>query len=194
MLNSHVMQQPLWPVCTSMPENNKNRSGHSRVFVGTLYAFGGILVVTLVLIAVSVYLQGVSPTIFGNPGQWIRDLDGSIAFQVVSNAAEMLAAILATSVAALALSLPVYIGVLIAAFAMLGDLISSFAKRRLGIASSDMALGIDQIPESLLPLLVVGSQYKLDGTQIMLAVVAFFAIELILSRVLYNLKIRDRPH
>ena len=106
----------------------------------------------------------------------------------------LLAAILATSVAALALSLPVYIGILIAAFAMLGDLISSFAKRRLGIASSDMALGIDQIPEALLPLLVVGSQYKLDGTQIMLAVVAFFAIELILSRVLYNLKIRDRPH
>jgi CDP-2,3-bis-(O-geranylgeranyl)-sn-glycerol synthase len=36
--------------------------------------------------------------------------------------------------------------------AMVGDCISSFAKRRrLGFESSDMALGLDQIPEALLP-------------------------------------------
>lgn len=106
----------------------------------------------------------------------------------------LLAAILATSIGALALGLPIYVGGLIALFAMLGDLISSFTKRRLGIASSDMALGIDQVPESLLPLIVVHSKYQLDGTDIILAVVAFFAIELLLSRVLYTLKIRDRPY
>lgn len=106
----------------------------------------------------------------------------------------LLASILATSIAALALSLPVYVGGLIALFAMLGDLISSFTKRRLGIASSDMALGLDQVPESLVPLIVIHSKYQLDGADIILAVVAFFAIELLLSRVLYNLKIRDRPY
>ena len=106
----------------------------------------------------------------------------------------LLASILTTSAAALALNLPMYTGGLIALFAMIGDSISSFTKRRMGIESSDMALGIDQIPESLLPLIVVQSQYQLNGMDIILAVVAFFAIELFLSRVLYTLKIRDRPY
>ncbi len=106
----------------------------------------------------------------------------------------LLASILTTSAAALVLDLPMYTGGLIALFAMIGDSISSFTKRRMGIESSDMALGIDQIPESLLPLIVVQSQYQLNGMDIILAVVAFFAIELFLSRVLYTLKIRDRPY
>ena len=35
---------------------------------------------------------------------------------------------------------------------MTGDLFSSFIKRRFGSAPSSQALGLDQIPESLLPL------------------------------------------
>src|SRR6478736_778738 len=38
-------------------------------------------------------------------------------------------------------------------FAMAGDLFSSFVKRRLHLASSSMAIGLDHIPESLFPLL-----------------------------------------
>src|SRR5262245_45390103 len=37
--------------------------------------------------------------------------------------------------------------------AMTGDLISSFVKRRMGLAPSDRVTGVDQIPESVLPLL-----------------------------------------
>ena len=35
---------------------------------------------------------------------------------------------------------------------MAGDLLSSFTKRRMRLASSSMAPGIDQVPESVLPL------------------------------------------
>jgi hypothetical protein len=41
----------------------------------------------------------------------------------------------------------------VAFMAMLGDLFSGFVKRRLGMGPSDKALGLDYVPESLLPLL-----------------------------------------
>ena len=43
------------------------------------------------------------------------------------------------------------IGALVAAMAMLGDLFSSFLKRRMGLAPSRQAIGLDQIPESCFP-------------------------------------------
>ena len=70
----------------------------------------------------------------------------------------ILAALLCTSVAAVLVGLSAFIGLQVAAGAMLGDLLSSFTKRRIGIASSDMALGLDQIPEVLVPALLVGAQ------------------------------------
>jgi hypothetical protein len=45
------------------------------------------------------------------------------------------------------------IGLLVAATAMIGDLFSSFAKRRMKLAPGSTALGLDQIPESLLPVI-----------------------------------------
>jgi len=39
------------------------------------------------------------------------------------------------------------VGTLVATFAMAGDLFSSFVKRRLHLASSRMAIGLDHIPE-----------------------------------------------
>ena len=39
------------------------------------------------------------------------------------------------------------IGLLVAATAMAGDLLSSFLKRRLALAPSSQAIGLDQIPE-----------------------------------------------
>ena len=76
---------------------------------------------------------------------------------------------------------------------MLGDLVSSFAKRRMNLEPSAMAIGLDQIPESLLPLLV--SQPLLGTTiwDMVITTIIFFIGELILSRLLFVLKIRDRP-
>ena len=61
--------------------------------------------------------------------------------------------LLATPLAAELLGLPWKVGALVAGAAIAGDLFSSFMKRRLGLPPSSMAIGLDQIPESLLPLL-----------------------------------------
>lgn len=106
----------------------------------------------------------------------------------------VIAALLVTPVIAWLLFLPPGIGLLIAAAAMLGDLLSSFIKRRLRIASSGMALGLDQIPESLLPLLAVRTQVGLDPIDIAQITLAFMALELALSQLLYHLHIRKQPY
>jgi hypothetical protein len=105
----------------------------------------------------------------------------------------IVAALLCTSVAAVLVGLSAFIGLQVAAGAMLGDLLSSFTKRRLGIASSDMALGLDQIPEVLVPALLVGAQLGVTPAGMAGVVAAFVVLELVLSRILFALNIRRRP-
>lgn len=85
-------------------------------------------------------------------------------------------------------------GMLVGAGAMLGDLLSSFIKRRLGIDSSGMALVLDQVPESLFPLLMVRSKFGLAESDLVGLVTAFVVLELILSRILFWLHIRRQPY
>jgi CDP-archaeol synthase len=85
-------------------------------------------------------------------------------------------------------------GAAFATASMVGDLLSSFAKRRLGLQVHAQALGVDQIPEALLPLLLLRMQLDLSGMEIIVIVVAFIALELALSPLLYKLHIRDRPY
>lgn len=106
----------------------------------------------------------------------------------------LVAALLGTPCAALLLGLSATTGLLIAAMAMAGDLLSSFSKRRLRIAPSGMALGLDQIPESLLPLLAVQRQFGLGWPEIVQLTLSFMALELVLSRILYYLHIRKQPY
>jgi CDP-2,3-bis-(O-geranylgeranyl)-sn-glycerol synthase len=106
----------------------------------------------------------------------------------------LLLAIFATSLAAAALDLGWRLGLLVGALAMLGDLLSSFTKRRLGRASSSRALGLDQIPESLLPLIACRGPLGLDWLDVMLGTAVFLLGEILLSRWLYRLRIRDQPY
>ena len=100
----------------------------------------------------------------------------------------------ATGLAATLFGLPAVVGVVIGLAAMLGDLLSSFVKRRLGMASSSMAFGLDQIPEAWLPLLAVSSLFELTRSVIAGIVAGFVVLELALSRLLYWLGIRKRPY
>jgi CDP-2,3-bis-(O-geranylgeranyl)-sn-glycerol synthase len=86
------------------------------------------------------------------------------------------------------------VGALMAAAAMAGDLFSSFVKRRLDLPPSSQALGLDQIPESLLPLLVGRQALSLSGIDILIAIVIFFAGELFFARLFYRLHLRDQPY
>ena len=77
---------------------------------------------------------------------------------------------------------------------MLGDMTSSFIKRRLGLNASAMALGLDQIPEALFPLSGCQNWLGITNEQIVWIVLVFFCLELILSRILFWLKIRSTPY
>ena len=132
---------------------------------------------------------------------WARPLDGGIVlgdgqplFGTAKTLRGVVAAILAATAGAPLVGLGAGIGALVAITAMGGDLVSSFLKRRMRLAPSSMALGIDQIPESLIPAIVVRHVLGLSPLDILLVAVGFFAGELALSRILYMLKIRDRPY
>jgi CDP-archaeol synthase len=100
----------------------------------------------------------------------------------------------ATILASVLLGLDWTVGALVGAVALAGDLLSSFIKRRLGLQPSSMALGLDQIPESLLPLLAARLMLPLSALDIAIVVAVFFAGELGLSRILFRLHLRDRPY
>jgi CDP-2,3-bis-(O-geranylgeranyl)-sn-glycerol synthase len=103
-------------------------------------------------------------------------------------------AVLVTTASASLIGLGWRIGLLVGIFAMAGDLFSSFCKRRLGLPSSSRASGLDQIPESLLPLLACRDLLALTAAEIVLCVVMFVVGEVVLSRLLYAFRLRDRPY
>lgn len=106
----------------------------------------------------------------------------------------IVASLLATALGALMLGLQLRSGLLVAATAMAGDLLSSFLKRRLNFAPSSRAIGLDQIPESLFPLLACRSAFSLTAINIAVACAIFFVGELLLSRFFFWLRLRDRPY
>lgn len=103
-------------------------------------------------------------------------------------------AILATTLSAPALGLAWTTGLLAGLAAMAGDLASSFAKRRMGLPPSSRALGLDQIPEALLPALVCKVLLALTIVDIALIVALFTIGEILLSRLLFNMHVRDQPY
>jgi CDP-archaeol synthase len=105
-----------------------------------------------------------------------------------------IAASLASGIGAVLLGLPVAVGMVVGIAAMSGDLLSSFIKRRLGISASGMALGLDQLPEAVLPLLAVADQFGLTWSALGWTAVGFMALELGLSPLFYWLGVRNRPY
>jgi hypothetical protein len=104
------------------------------------------------------------------------------------------ASILITTASAPLVGLDSTIGAIVASAAMAGDLFSSFVKRRLNFPSSSQSLCLDQVPESLFPMLVCRGPLSLTITDIALGVGIFFIGELILSRLLYRVHVRDEPY
>ena len=99
-------------------------------------------------------------------------------------------------------ALPVAIGlgfsmttaVLMLSLSMLGDLISSFIKRRRGMDASSRAIGLDQIPEAGLPVLFLWLKASLNIVEAAMVVLLFVVVEVLLSKILFYLHIRKRPY
>lgn len=105
----------------------------------------------------------------------------------------LLAALVGTACAAPLVGVSWETGALFGLCTMLGDLGSSFLKRRMGVRSSESVLGLDQGLEALCPILALGRQFALQLADVFAIVAAFFVIEIVLSRLLYRLHIRNRP-
>ncbi|WP_316233261.1 CDP-archaeol synthase [Bradyrhizobium sp. SZCCHNPS2010] len=158
-----------------------------------------IVVKLLTLLTVANGVPVIAKRLMG--GRWSWPLDGGCRFfdgrpllGESKTVRGLVLSIVTTSVAALLLGLDASTGFLVGVAAMAGDLFSSFVKRRLGLTSSSQATGLDQIPESLVPTLLCW--YELDLTAADVAAVAgiFLVGEIVLSRLLFWLKIRDRPY
>ena len=119
--------------------------------------------------------------------------DGRPLFGSTKTVRGVLAAGVATGCAALLVGRPGLTGVGIGLCAMGGDLVSSFIKRRCRIQSSDSALGLDQSLEAFVPTVVFRQSFAFHIAEIITLVLAFFVLEIGLSRVLYRLHIRNRP-
>jgi CDP-diglyceride synthetase len=103
-------------------------------------------------------------------------------------------AIVTTALAAFVLGHDWKLGAMVGVLAMAGDIISSFIKRRMGMAVSSQAPGLDQVPESLLPLAVCAGPLGLQWYEVLILVGVFWVLELLLSRVIYALNILKRPY
>ena len=121
-------------------------------------------------------------------------IDGRRLFGSSKTIRGIVVAVVATSACAPVLGVTWPTGSLIGVAAMAGDLISSFIKRRMGRPPSSRALGLDQIPESLLPALACKSPLALTAADVIVVVALFSVGELILSRLLFKMHIRKEPY
>jgi CDP-archaeol synthase len=124
----------------------------------------------------------------------IEFLDGRPLLGASKTIRGIVVAIVITSAGAPLVGLAPEIGLLVATMAMLGDLVSSFVKRRLGWPASSQAIGLDQIPEALFPLLACRGALSLALLDIIAATAIFFVGEVVLARLLFRLHVRDRPY
>jgi hypothetical protein len=121
-------------------------------------------------------------------------VDGQPLFGPAKTLRGVVCAILVTIAGAALVGLGWKIGLMVGSLAMVGDLFSSFLKRRLGRSSSSPIVGVDQVPESLFPLLACLGPLSLTVADVAIGVAIFFIGELALSRVLYAFDLRDRPY
>jgi CDP-2,3-bis-(O-geranylgeranyl)-sn-glycerol synthase len=141
----------------------------------------------------------IAKNILGNYCSWPLDanmmfVDGRPLFGASKTVRGILVSVVTTSACAPLLGLKLKIGLVVATTAMAGDLLSSFMKRRLSLQSSSKAVGLDQIPESLFPLLACRQALSLTTLDIIVGTAIFFVGEVVLSRVLFKLHVRDRPY
>ena len=120
--------------------------------------------------------------------------DGQPLFGKSKTIRGVVLALLVTTMLAPLVNLEFINGAIVSAAAMIGDLLSSFLKRRLKIPPSGKTIGLDQIPEALLPALVARCVLPLTSLDVAAIVSIFFVGQLFFSRIFFALKIWDQPH
>jgi CDP-2,3-bis-(O-geranylgeranyl)-sn-glycerol synthase len=123
--------------------------------------------------------------------RWNTPLDGSLVMQdgyrllgPSKTIRGLIAAILAGTLASPLADLSYVVGASFGCLAMIGDLGSSYLKRRLGYTASCSRPLLDQLPECLLPLLVLQPIFASNLPEILTATGAFIAFDLLVTRLL----------
>ena len=133
--------------------------------------------------------------------RWNRPVDGGFKWNdgrpllgIAKTWRGLVSAVVFTVLVARLLGLSLVIGASFGILAMIGDMAASFIKRRLGLAESSRSRGLDTIPESLLPVLLLNDRLGTGWLDMGLIVVLFFLLEEWVSPILYRLHIRKRPY
>jgi hypothetical protein len=156
-----------------------------------------LLALTLLMLANGAPV--IAKSIFGQRFDWPLDagmvfFDGRPLFGPSKTWRGVIAAVLVTTCGATIIGFGPKIGLIVALAATVGDLSSSFIKRRWAMPSSSRALGLDQIPESLLPLLVCRQSLSLTPLDIAWGTGVFFIGALGLSWMLHRAHVKDQPY
>ena len=129
--------------------------------------------------------------------RWAWPLDGNTRFTdqrpllgTSKTIRGLVVAIAATAVVATLLGITWFEGAFFGLLAMLGDLCSSFIKRRLGFPSHKSVPLLDQLPESILPITVMQPVLGITTTGMLAAVAAFLVIDLLFSPLLNTRTVR----
>jgi hypothetical protein len=153
----------------------------------------------LLLVVLANAMPVVAKNVLGN--RFSRPLDGDVIcrdgqplFGASKTMRGILLSVLATVIGAYLSGLGCKTGAMVGSTAMAGDLFSSFLKRRMKLPPSSRAIGLDQVPESLFPLLACRRPFSLTAFDTVVTVMAFFIGEILISRILYKFRLRDRPY
>jgi len=95
----------------------------------------------------------------------------------------LITGILAAALAGLLLGAGLAIGALFGAAALAGDLLSSFIKRRLGQTSGKSYVLLDQLPEALLPMLLLRGALGLEPGTIIATTLVFTILDVLTARI-----------
>jgi hypothetical protein len=159
----------------------------------------GALVQVLILLSLANGSPVIAKRIFGET--YVAPVDGNARFvdgQPLIGPSKTIRGVgfslVVTALGAILLGLQFWLGLLVAGTAMARDLFSSFVKRRLRLAPSSKATGLDQLPESLFPLLACQPLVSLTAIDIAVGCAIFFAGQVLLSRLFFLLRLRDRPY
>ncbi len=106
----------------------------------------------------------------------------------------LFSSLLVTSLIGPMLGIKIKFSFLLAFLSMLGDMISSFIKRRLALKSGARCRGVDQIIESLLPVLLMRKVLSISWLDCLLIVLLFSFSDILLSPILYKVGFRRNPY
>lgn len=153
----------------------------------------------LLLLAAANTAPIVASRLLGERGAWpldggLRFIDGRPLLGPSKTWRGLLLAGLCGALLAPLLGWPAGTGAALALLSLAGDALSSFTKRRLGVPTSGRAFGLDQVPEALLPLLVLRGSLDLPWAVVIGVTLAFLLLETPAARLSHRFGLRDRPY